>query len=391
MKRTIALAALALASFTSAACAQGLLPLGDTFFAQGNNTNFSTSPTINVGGAAGYQGLVQFDTAALPAGITGASVAKASLVLFVNKIGSAGAVNINAANGPWTESTVNGNNAPVMAMTVASSVPVSTAGGYITVDATALVKAWLDGTLINSGVIISADPAFAGTSVFFDSKESASTSHPAMLQVTLAGGGATGPAGPAGPIGPAGATGPQGVQGPVGLTGPQGLPGLAGPSGPAGPQGLPGPVGPVGPIGPAGATLYQRTQIGGAFGQWDVPGAQYPPVTLASITFTPTVSGTAELFGRGYCVMSSINEDNRIVIVPSTSVGQAFLGGHAADFAVVDAPAGLPWGMKSYPNWTADHTMPVVANTTYTVGLFARHNYGAGSEPCSGSFSVRVF
>jgi len=89
--------------------------------------------------------------------------------------------------------------------------------------------------------------------------------------------------------------------------------------------------------------------------------------------------------------MSSINEDNRIVIVPSTSVGQAFLGGHAADFAVVDAPAGLPWGMKSYPNWTADHTMPVVANTTYTVGLFARHNYGAGSEPCSGSFSVRVF
>jgi hypothetical protein len=104
MKRTIALAALVPARFTSAAYAQGLPTLGDTFFAQGNHSNFGTSPTINVGGAGSYQGLVQFDTAGLPSGITGASVAKASLVLFVNKVGSAGAVNINAAGYPHVHS-----------------------------------------------------------------------------------------------------------------------------------------------------------------------------------------------------------------------------------------------------------------------------------------------
>jgi hypothetical protein len=208
MKRTILLVALALASGLPA-FSQSLLPLGDTFVATGNLNNFSTSPTINVGGAGAYQGLIQFDTTALPAGITGASVAKASLVLFVNKVGAAGAVDINAANGNWTEATVNGNNAPGIGMNVASAVPVNTAGAYITVDATALVKAWLDGVITNHGIILTVDPGFAFTSVFFDSKESATTSHPAILQVTLVGGGATGPAGPSGPQGPQGTSGQQ--------------------------------------------------------------------------------------------------------------------------------------------------------------------------------------
>src|SRR5258708_29972392 len=111
MKRPILMAALALATITPA-FSQSLLPLGDTFVASGNLNNFSTSPTINVGGAGAYQGLIQFDTTALPAGITGASVAKASLVLFVSQIGTAGAVDINAANGQWAAATVHRNSVP---------------------------------------------------------------------------------------------------------------------------------------------------------------------------------------------------------------------------------------------------------------------------------------
>jgi hypothetical protein len=395
MKRTIALAALALASIVPAAYAQGLLPLGDTFFTQGTNNNFGTSPTINVGGAGIYQGLIQFDTAALPAGITGASVAKASLVLFVNKVGSAGAININAANGPWTEGAVNGNNGPSIGMTVASSVPVNAAGVYITVDATALVKAWLDGTLINSGVIISADPASPGTSAFFDSKESASTSHPAMLQITLTGGGATGPAGPQGPTGLAGPQGLPGLAGPVGLagpSGPQGSTGLAGPMGLPGPVGLAGPTGPVGPIGPGGATLYQRTTftLGSLAGKVSPDGA--PPNQLVTMTFTPTVSGTAVLFGRGYCQMYSFGDatKNQIEIVPALSAALAFQS-NPNNWGIVDVPPYQALGNLYLPNWSTESTIPVVANTTYTVGLYARHYPGATTDDCGGSFSVHVY
>jgi hypothetical protein len=225
MKRTIALAAFVFA--TTLASTQTLPTLGDSFFASGSASNFGTSPTINVGGAGAYEGLIQFDTSALPSVITGASVEKASLTLFVSKVGTAGAVNINAANGAWTESAVNGSNAPSLGMSVASAVLVTTADSYITVDATALVKDWLDGVITNSGIILTVDPSSPGTSVFFDSKESSSTSHPAFLQVILAGTGATGPVGPAGPKGATGNTGPQGPAGPQGVVGPQGPAGSA--------------------------------------------------------------------------------------------------------------------------------------------------------------------
>jgi hypothetical protein len=365
MKRITLLAAFALATITPA-FSQSLLPLGDTFVASGNLNNFSTSPTINVGGAGTYQGLIQFDTTALPAGITGASVAKASLVLFVNKIGTAGAVDINAANGNWTEATVNGNNAPGIGMNVASAVPVNTAGAYITVDATALVKAWLDGVITNHGIILSVDPAYASTSVFFDSKESATTSHPAILQVTLASGGAAGPAGP------------QGIAGPQGLTGA------------TGPQGVPGPIGPAGSAGGgAGSSLFQTVDFTFA----SVSPAGIPPDQLSSLTFTPTANGTAVLSARGFCHMLPTLPpaigDNRIDIVPGTSAASAF-NAPVAKWGVMNVPAGSVAGLYQ-PNFSSQITVPVFAGQTYTYGLFARHEFGSGTDTCTGTFNVQVF
>jgi hypothetical protein len=301
-----------LASFASA---QTPLPtLGDTFVAAGNLNNFSTSPTINVGGAGAYQGLIQFDTTALPAGITGASVAKASLLIFVNKVGTAGAVDINAANGQWTEATVNGNNTPGIGMNVASAIPVSTAGSYITVDATTLVKAWLDGIINNHGVILTVDPGFASTSVFFDSKESATTSHPALLQVTLTEGGAAGPAGP---------------------TGPQGL------TGPGGPQGIPGPIGPVEPgAGGTGSSLFKTVDFRFVtIGPYLTLPPYSTPDTLASLTFTPASNGTAALIStRGYCNMAPlVISDNRFDIVAGVTVATAYVTPHSK-WGVVNVP-----------------------------------------------------
>src|SRR5947209_5284668 len=77
--------------------------VGDASFATGNATNFGSTPTLNVGGALGFQGLLQFDFSKLPAGTTASQVSSATLRLYVNKIGTAGTVDIFAANGAWNE------------------------------------------------------------------------------------------------------------------------------------------------------------------------------------------------------------------------------------------------------------------------------------------------
>jgi hypothetical protein len=88
------------------------------------------------------------------------------------------------------------------------------------VDATAAVQAWLNGAASNNGFIVT--PNGGGVNIGFDSKESATTSHPAALSIALLNSGPQGPAGPQGLTGPQGSTGSQGPAGPQGLTGPAG-------------------------------------------------------------------------------------------------------------------------------------------------------------------------
>jgi hypothetical protein len=239
----------------------------DSFVVPGTASNYGSTTTLNVGGPLGSQALVQFDLTQLPAGTTASGIAKATLVLFVTKLTNAGTVNFSVANGVWTESDVNGTNGPAAAASVASGVAINNGNDYIAVDATAAVQSWLNGTT-NSGFIITPNTG-TGVNVYFDSKESTTTSHPAVLSITLVGGGgatgatgATGPtgagaAGATGPTGPtgagaAGATGPTGTGGATGATGPTGA-GYAGATGPAGPTGA-GAAGATGPTGTAGAT-----------------------------------------------------------------------------------------------------------------------------------------
>jgi hypothetical protein len=256
-------------------------------------------------------------------------------------------------------------------MNVASAVPVNTAGAYITVDATPLVKAWLDGVITNHGIILTVDPGFASTSIFFDSKESATTSHPAILQVTLTGNGAAGPAGP---------------------TGPQGLPGsngLQGVAGPAGPQGIPGPAGPAGSGGSGATQLFQRTFF--KFDQLTISPVGSPPDKLATLTFTPTVNGTAVLRGRGYCNMQiDPVVDNHVSISAAASAAQAFQGATYYEWGILNVPRGSAYGLYQ-PNWTSESTLPVIANTSYSMSLFARHELGTAYAACSGTFTVQVF
>ena len=204
----------ALALLRAAAWAQTVPLVGDAFIAPGTASNFGGTVNVNVGGVAGYQGLFQFDLGSLPPGTTAASVSGASLRLFVNKIGTAGSINVNVATASWSESTVNGLSGVGVGQLVAGPIAVSVANTYISIPVTAQVQAWLNGAP-NNGLIVTANPST--TSLFFDSKESTSTSHPAALEIDL-----SGQPGAIGAPGSPGAPGVTGAPGPTGATGPQG-------------------------------------------------------------------------------------------------------------------------------------------------------------------------
>ena len=260
---------------------------------------------MNVGGPSAAQALAQFDLTALPAGTTSAQIVKATLTLFLNKLGAAGTVNISVANGSWTESGVNGNNAPVAGLAVASGVSASTASEYITVDATAAVKAWLTGTN-NNGFIIT--PNDATVNVAFDTKESATTSHPATLTILLASSGAPGATGATGAAGSTGATGPTGAgtsgatgaTGAVGATGPAGSTGAtgAGTTGATGATGTPGATGPAGATGATGVGTTGATGATGTAGATGAAGATGPAgATGATGVGTTGATGAAGATG----------------------------------------------------------------------------------------------
>nr|WP_316639726.1 DNRLRE domain-containing protein [uncultured Roseateles sp.] len=209
--------------------------------------NYGALPTLNVGG--GSTGLLRFDLGTLPAGTASAKLVKATLVLYVNRVGSPGAIDLNTVNSPWTEAGVTFNTQPAAGGIGLLSVPVPAAGQFLSMDVTAQVKSWIDNPASNNGWTISAAGIAPTTTVFFDSKENTATGHVARLDLTLADQGPAGPQGTPGAKGATGATGPKGdtgPAGPIGLTGPPGAPGATGATGAPGAKGATGATGPQG-------------------------------------------------------------------------------------------------------------------------------------------------
>ena len=249
------------------ALSAGILPLTafaqsvpltqDTYVVTGTPTNYGVAAGLQVGGAGNDQSLVQFDITTLPVGVTAANVAKATLVLFTRTVTTGGTVNIYAANGPWTETTVTGQNSPSIGATVASSVGVNFANQYFYADVTSAVQSWVAGTLANNGFIITGN---GGVNVQFGSKEDTTSSHPAELLITLTNSGPAGPAGATGASGATGATGATGggatgATGATGGTGFNGATGFTGATGATG-AGAAGATGATGGTGSNGATGY---------------------------------------------------------------------------------------------------------------------------------------
>jgi hypothetical protein len=187
----------------------------------------------NVGSGGVRHGFARFDLSTLPAGVTGAEIAKATLRLWISDLQNEGSIDLHVVQGPWNEATITANNDPALGAAFATrAIANADESKFVTVDVTTLVRDWVDGLVANNGIAILPSAA-DNIRLTLDSKENTGTSHPMEIEVALFGG-PQGPEGPQGAIGPQGATGPQGAQGPQG---PQGGTGAQGPQGPQGPAG----------------------------------------------------------------------------------------------------------------------------------------------------------
>jgi hypothetical protein len=184
----------------------------------------------------GNKGLLRFDLSALPSDVTGNKVAKATLFVYARTVNVPGKLDVSPINSNWTENTVTTGTTPSIGASVATTATLSQGERYFAVDVTTLVQDWLDAPLSNFGLALVAN-ALAPVVLFFDSKETTATSHPAFLDIVLQGSGSMGATGPAGGVGPTG---------PTGATGTNGLDGAPGPAGPIGPAGNTGATGPTG-------------------------------------------------------------------------------------------------------------------------------------------------
>jgi hypothetical protein len=327
-----AVAMLAIGVVPSLAWADTAPLLGDSYTILGNATNFGSLPLVSVG-ANGAKGLLQFDLSKLPAGVTGASVSSARLVLFVHAVQLGGPMDVYSANAAWSENSVTGVGGPAPGTLIQTGIQVTTANQFISVDVTTQVQAWLNSSA-NNGFLLQGTGALG---VYFDSKENTETSHPARLEILFYGAaGSTGATGANGATGAAGqgATGPQGVTGsnggPTGATGPAGVMGATGATGvvaPNGPGGAKGATGATGAQGATGAT--GATGPTGAAGSTGPTGNQGPQAANG-IPGATGATGIANLFSVTLIASGTT--------ISNTALQQVFLVDDSAGPATVTLP-----------------------------------------------------
>jgi hypothetical protein len=198
------------------------------------------------------RGFLRFNLNGLPIGLTTEQIASARLRLWIKSVSANGRIDVYQLTSPWSESTLNASNAPLMDAAPIASFNVSTVHvrRYVDVD---ILPAMAGLMLQNHGLAL----VSAGGRAEIDSKEIQSTqpeqsSNAPHIEIEL-----VGPAGPQGEQGPKGDTGAQGMKGDAGVPGPAGPTGVQGSTGATGPAGPIGPAGPRGDQGPPGIDRYK--------------------------------------------------------------------------------------------------------------------------------------
>jgi hypothetical protein len=185
---------------------------------------------------------------ALPDGVIGTDIAKATLVFYVKTVTTPGHIQASKITDAWNENAAV-SPAPTTDAPLTPSTHINRNNSYFAVDVTGLVMDWVDAPASNKGLALGpVDTA----DLTLDSKEAIQTSHPAYIDIVL-----KGPAGAKGDTGLQGPKGDPGVQGQTGLpgtNGAQGAPGPKGDTGAKGDQGVPGPQGAM-PVGHAAGDM----------------------------------------------------------------------------------------------------------------------------------------
>jgi hypothetical protein len=134
-----------------------------------------------------------------------------------------------------------------------------------------------------------------------------------------------------------------------------------------------------------GLASFKRTTFLGKV----IPPVGQPPALLASLTFTPPLTGTAIAGARGYCnVESSPLADNGVNLAIGSTAGTAFGGGMVQEWGVVRAGQGLATSYQL--GWSAEYLLDVTAGQPVTLHLFGRHEVGSAAADCGGSFTIEV-
>ncbi len=312
-------------------------------------------------------GFARFDLTPLPDGITGADIEKATLRVWVEKVGQAGDINFVIVQSPWDESTLTAGLAaqfpPGIPVVDTLSVTSADVENFVTVDVTEAMRSWVDGTHPNNG--LEAMPV--GVEVELGSKET-DKEHEMQIEVALV---SVGPAGPPGADGAAGPQGPAGADGAVGLQGPPGADGAAGPQGPAGADGAVGPQGPPGADGAVGA-VGPPFNVGRAAGDQFVNGGVTTTVDFDNVVFN---------YGGGF------NDDTNQFTPPIPGIYQ-----YDVVVSIVNATAGQL--VQFWINQAGTNVAQTVVATTggrQVVTLSATWDNSTGAPYGGGPFEVKTF
>ncbi len=340
----------------------------DTYVIGNSSIPQGAQATLNVSNNGTVQsvGLLQFSLSTLPSTVQASDVTNATLVLFLNKVSTGGTVNVCRLTGSFAESTTIWSNKPGSDCSGGITVSASQSATHLFADVTTMVQSWLS-TGQNYG--ISLEPGSSNMLVYFDSKESSTTSHAAWISIAWRGPqgprglqgdagptGATGPQGQVGATGPAGASGPAGPSGPQGIQGSAGATGATGPAGATGTAGATGAAGPAGPAGAAGAT--GATGAAGSPGPPGLPGATGPtgpagpsgPSGPAGPTDPTVYAGLCDLYGLNSLTPPAGWNCHKVVFVTSATYS-GNLGGVAgadAKCAARATAAGLSGTFKAW-------------------------------------------
>jgi hypothetical protein len=124
-----------------------------------------------------------------------------------------------------------------------------------------------------------------------------------------------------------------------------------------------------------------------AFNAASVPAAGSPAAILATLSFTPSRSGSVRLVSQGHCRQGQLTSDSEITIAAGSSEFDAF--------SVASSRIGvtrLP-GVVSPPGefsgaWVSEREFTVTSGAFTTVRLYGKHSAGNEVDTCSGWFKV---